>query len=97
MPPSDPQARIAIRSLRADLAAHVRRASTGQRTIITVDGQPVAVLGPLEASTEPTLDELLACGAVVAPRRAGPMRGDGSMVPVWSGTRIDKALRDIRG
>ena len=34
--------RVGVRQLRAAVAAHVRRASAGERVIITVDGRPVA-------------------------------------------------------
>ena len=35
-------------SFRANAAAAVRRAEWGERIVITVDGRPVAQLGPLE-------------------------------------------------
>ena len=61
---------MGIRELRNDVAAVVRRAGAGERIVVTVDGQPVAQLGPLEPAGAPTLDDLVAAGAVVAPRRA---------------------------
>jgi prevent-host-death family protein len=88
---------IGIRELRADLASFVRRAGAGQRVVISVDGTPVAHLAPLQAPVDaPTLDDLIATGAVLAPRRHGPARL-APPVPVWSGTRLDRALRDVRG
>ncbi|MFZ9627794.1 MAG: type II toxin-antitoxin system Phd/YefM family antitoxin [Ilumatobacteraceae bacterium] len=88
---------IGIRELRADLAALVRRAGAGQRVVISVDGAPVAQLAPLQAPVgAPTLADLIATGAVLAPRRRGPTRL-AAPVPVWSGTRLDRALRDVRG
>src|SRR5213592_4960645 len=40
--------RVGIRELRNDVAAVVRRAAAGERITVTVDGRPVAQLGPLE-------------------------------------------------
>jgi prevent-host-death family protein len=86
---------VGIRELRASLAEAVRRAGSGQRTVITASGRPVAQLGPLDEAA-PALAQLLAAGALVAPRRTGPFRAP-TPVPVWSGVRIDRALRELRG
>ena len=40
--------RVGIRELRNQVAAVVRRAAAGERVVVTVDGRPVAQLGPLE-------------------------------------------------
>jgi antitoxin (DNA-binding transcriptional repressor) of toxin-antitoxin stability system len=65
--------------------------------IVTVDGRPVAQLGPLDAVTgQVTLDDLIARGLVSAPRRADPLFAT-DPVPVWSGARVDRLLREIRG
>lgn len=61
--------RIAIRELRNQVAAVVRRAGAGERIVITVDGRPVAQLGPLSTDDTPTLDDLVAAGLARAPRR----------------------------
>ena len=86
---------IGIRDLRADLAAAVRRAGDGERLVVTVAGKPVARLVPLEPDAVPTLDDLVAVGAVLAPRRrdrpAAPTPLD---VPVDA--RTDRALREVR-
>jgi prevent-host-death family protein len=88
---------VGIRELRADLAAQVRRAGTGHRVIITVDGRSVAQLGPVEPEQgQSVLADLVASGAVQAPRRPGLPRTRDA-VPVWSGVRIDRALREVRG
>jgi prevent-host-death family protein len=86
---------VGIRELRASLADVVRRAATGQRTIISSNGRPVAQLGPLDEQA-PALEQLIASGALVAPRRLGEFRPP-EAVPVWSGVRIDRALRELRG
>ena len=84
-----------IRELRADLASAVRRAAAGERTVVTANGRPVAQLGPIQHDAA-TLEQLLASGALVAPRRTSPFRAP-DPVPVWSGVRIDRALRELRG
>ena len=88
--------RIAIRELRNDVAAVVRRAGAGERIVVTVDGRPVAQLGPLEPDGSPTLDDLVATGHVVAPRRATPADAPTAEdAPVDA--RSDWILDDIRG
>ena len=88
--------RIAIRELRNDVAAVVRRAGAGERIVITVDGRPVAQLGPLEPVGAPTLDDLVATGHVVAARRSTPTDPpDAEDAPVDA--RSDWILDDIRG
>jgi len=86
---------IGVRELRASLAEAVRRAANGQRTIISSSGRPVAQLGPLDEQA-PALEQLIASGALVAPRRTGEWRPP-DPVAVWSGVRIDRALRELRG
>lgn len=61
--------RVGIRELRNQVAAVVRRAEAGERIVITVDGRPVAQLGPLEPVGSPTLDDLVTAGLVRPPRR----------------------------
>jgi prevent-host-death family protein len=84
-----------IRALRAELAAAVRRAGHGERTVVTVGGRPTAQLAPLDDQA-PDLERLLAGGAVIAPRRTSPWRPP-PPVTVWSGVRIDRALAELRG
>lgn len=84
-----------IRALRADLADAVRRASAGERTIVTAHGRPVAQLAPLDEAS-PDIERLVAAGALVPPRRAGDWRPP-APVAIWSGVRIDRALRELRG
>jgi len=91
--------RIGTRELRADLAAHLRRAGAGQRVVVTSGGRPLAALGPVEADNgrgAVTLDALVAAGLLIPPRRAsgGEPR---QPVPVWSGIRLDRVLREVRG
>lgn len=74
--PTDPVAldlasldRVGIRELRNHVAAVVRRASAGERVVITVDGRPVAQLGPLTPSGPASLDDLVAAGLARPARR----------------------------
>lgn len=88
---------IGIRELRTELAAAVRRAGSGQRVVISVDGRAVAQLGPIEAEQGQTvLADLVAAGALIAPRRTDVAR-PGTPVAIWSGVRLDRALKELRG
>jgi prevent-host-death family protein len=84
-----------IRELRAGLADAVRRAEAGERTVVTAHGRPVAQLGPLDEGA-PDIERLVSSGSLIAPRRAGAWRPPAA-VEVWSGVRIDRALRELRG
>lgn len=90
---------VPIRHARADLAALVRRAGAGERTVITVAGQPVAQVAPLhEPSAEQasTLADLAARGWVIPPRRRGTPRRP-EPIAVFAGARLDRLLREVRG
>ncbi len=89
--------RVGIRDLRANLADHVRRAGRGERVVITIDGQPLAELGPIGGSPgAATLDELIANGLVRAPGRS---RGASLPGPVEApaDARPGRALDELRG
>jgi prevent-host-death family protein len=89
--------RLGVRELRNQTAAAVRRAGAGERIVITVDGRPVAQLGPIEAARDAfTLDDLAARGLVTLPRRHDRSAPD-IVVAVWAGFRLDRLLRDVRG
>lgn len=86
-----------MRELRGDLAAAVRRAGAGERIAITVDGRPIAQLGPLEPiDSEATIEDLSARGLLELARRDDRPAPEFSM-PMWAGTRIDKLVREVRG
>ena len=63
--------------------------------MVTSHGHPVALLGPLEEHAA-ELEQLVGAGAVVPPRRVSSWRPP-VPVRVLTGTRIDLALRDVRG
>jgi prevent-host-death family protein len=87
---------MGARELRANLAAALRQAGAGERVVITVDGRPVAQLGPLEAAGAPTLAELAAAGLVEPPRR--PDRPDPpDALDAAVDVRLDRVLDDVRG
>ncbi len=94
---SGPVEQIGIRRLRAEVAAQVRRAGAGERLVITVDGRPVAQLGPLEAPAgSHTIGDLAALGRILPARRGDRPPPDMSL-PLWAGTRIDQLVRGVRG
>jgi prevent-host-death family protein len=84
-----------VRELRADLAGAVRRAAAGERTVITAHGRPLAQLGPLDEAA-PDIERLISSAALIPPRRVAGWRPP-APVAVWSGVRIDRALRELRG
>ncbi|MCD9623426.1 type II toxin-antitoxin system Phd/YefM family antitoxin [Rhabdothermincola salaria] len=86
---------IGVRELRANLAGLVRRAQAGEAIVVTVSGRPAAVLGPVGGGHEVGLDDLVAMGAVRAPRaRTG--RPDVARTPLPVDTRSDIELRKVR-
>ena len=89
--------RLGVRDLRREVAAAVRRAGSGERIVITVDGRPVALLGPIEpVDGQLTIADLAARGQVVLARRDDRPEPEFSM-PMWAGTRLDQLVREVRG
>ena len=87
---------IGTRELRANLAAALRQVGAGERLVITVDGRPVAQLGPLEPPGSPTLADLAASGLVEPPRRAQPSAAP-DPVDTAVDVRLDRVLTEVRG
>lgn len=91
-----PVDQIGARALRANLAAAVRAAGAGERVVITLDGRPVAQLGPLEPAGAPSLTDLAAAGLVEPPRRIErPSPPDALDAAV--DVRLDRVLAEVRG
>ena len=87
---------MGIRELRNNVAAVIRRASRGERVVVTVDGVPAAQLGPLEAAAGPTLDDLVASGLLEPSRRRDrPPAPEVEDAPV--DVRPDAVLDELRG
>jgi prevent-host-death family protein len=88
--------RVGIRELRNRVAAVVRRASAGERVVVTVDGVPAAQLGPLAAPAAPSIDDLVAAGLARPPgRRDRPPAPEPEDAPV--DVRADGVLDELRG
>lgn len=88
---------LGVRDLRRELPAAIRRAGAGERIIITVDGTPVAQLGPLEPVDDHlSLEDLAARGQLVLARR-GDRPTTTFKMPMWAGTRLDQLVREVRG
>ena len=90
--------RVGIRELRANVAALVRRAASGERVVVTSDGVPVAVLGPLspDGGAGVTMDDLVAAGLVVPPGRTDrPEPPEPATLPI--DTRSSRVLDELRG
>ena len=84
-----------MRELRNNVAAVLRRAAAGERLVVTVDGRPVAALGPLAPDSGVTMDDLVAAGLLDPPRRPRPTAPARVDVPV--DVRVARVLEDIRG
>ena len=88
---------IGSRELRANLAAALRQVGAGERLVITVDGRPVAQLGPVDPSGSPTtLTDLAASGLVEPPRRPQP-QAPPEAVDTAVDVRLDRVLAEVRG
>lgn len=90
--------RLGIRDLRGRLTSLVRRAGAGERIVITIAGRPVAQLGPVgPATAEVTIDDLVARGLLDPARRGDRPAESAVLVDSWTGGRLDRALREVRG
>ena len=88
---------LGVRDLRLGVSSAIRRAGAGERIVITVDGLPMAQLGPLEPTdARLTVEDLAARGQLVLARRDDRPEPEFSM-PLWAGTRIDQLIREVRG
>ena len=87
---------IGVRELRGNVAAVVRRASAGERIVVTVDGRPMAQIGPIEPTGAPTLEDLVATGLVQAPMTDRPV-DDPQPIDLPVDIRLDDVLADLRG
>jgi len=94
----DGDQRLGIRELRGRLTSLVRRAGGGERIVITIAGRPVAQLGPVEpADTRVTIDDLAARGLIEPARRGDRPADPDTRIDNWTGGRLDRALREVRG
>ena len=85
-----------VRELRAHLAAAVRQAGAGERVVITLDGRPVAQLGPLEPTGQPSLPELAAAGLVEPPSRPDHPPAPSPVDPAVD-VRLERVVAEVRG
>lgn len=85
-----------MREFRSSLATYMRRARTGERVVITVDGQAVAQLSAVESDhSAMNMDDLIARGLVLPPRRRGEWHPSDPLT-LYTGARIDRALAQVR-
>lgn len=87
--------RIPLRELRNQASQVVRRARSGERLVITVDGVPAAEIGPLRADGPGTIQELIASGEVIAPHTQAPLRQPAPMRSP-TGRSSSDVLRELR-
>lgn len=91
------QAPIGVRELRNNVAAVVRRAGAGERLIVTVDGKPVAQLGPIQADSGGLTLWDLAAGGLISPPRRPDRPADPAPLPVPADLSADRLLEASRG
>ena len=97
MPMAKPSRHVGIRELREQSATYVKRAQAGEEVVISVHGKPAATLGPIRTNAPTlTMTELAATLAIIAPRRRGEFTLTAPLA-INTGTRIDQALREVRG
>ena len=87
---------IGSRELRSNLATALKRVGAGERLVVTVDGRPVAQLGPLEPSGTPTLVDLAASGLIEPPRRAQPIEPPEALDAAVD-VRLERVMDEVRG
>lgn len=88
---------VGVRELRNNVSALLRRAGRGERIVVTVDGRPVAQLGPLEPDNDGlTLDDLVAAGLVEPPSRSSPAPPTPEF-ELPADVSVDRLLDEIRG
>ncbi|MCY7419944.1 MAG: type II toxin-antitoxin system prevent-host-death family antitoxin [Chloroflexi bacterium] len=88
--------RIGIRELRNETSKVVRRARSGERIIVTIDGIPAAQLVPLDdGPRERTIEELIATGALIPARSTRPPL-PATPIPAPPGPTTTEILREHR-
>ena len=88
---------IGVRDLRNNVSGALRRAGSGERILVTVDGQPVAQLGPITPDDRGvTLWDLAAAGLVEPPRRPD-QPDDPPPLPLPADLDADRLLEATRG
>lgn len=88
--------RIGIRELRADLSNHVKRAAAGESVVVTIDGEPKAVLSPFVMEREEvTLEDLIRSGRVIPGPKANEPRPRRPK-PVSGGRPTEEVLAELR-
>lgn len=88
---------IGVRELRNSVSAVLRRAGRGERLVVTIDGKPVAQLGPLTPDHDGvTLWDLAGAGLIEPPRRHD-LPSEPQPLPVPADVRVDRLLDHVRG
>lgn len=66
--------RVGIKELRSDLSNQVRRAASGERIVVTIDGAPKAVISSFVPSQkEMSLEDMISSGRLIpGPRTSEP-------------------------
>ena len=87
---------VGMRDLRATLATHLRRAGSGDRLVVTIDGRAIAQLGPVGDPSQPSLADLIAAGLIEPPRRLDRPPAPAA-AELAIGVATARVLEEIRG
>ena len=89
---------VGVRELRNQIASVLRRAQNGERVLVTVDGRPVAQLGPIipTSNQDVTLWDLAGAGLVEPPRRHDQPAAPKPQ-PIPADVRTERLLDHVRG
>ena len=89
--------RIGIRELRNNTSRAIRRAMAGERIVITVNGTPAAVLGPLNTGQgAASVDDLVAAGLLRRPRTTSSAPRSRPVPPPPGAKKTGEILREHR-
>lgn len=89
--------RMSVREFRKELSRAISLANQGERVVVTVDGTPMAQLGPIEPlGRDAAIEDLAAKGLISLASRSDRPEPTFSM-PMWAGTRMDLLVREVRG
>ncbi len=87
---------VGVRELRNNVAAILRRARHGERVVVTIDGHPVAQLGPLTPAGAVSLWDLAGAGLVEPPHRHDRPAAPRPQ-PMPADVRTNRLLDPVRG
>ena len=80
----------------AEIRDHIETCPGCQNEATVARTMTIAIQRACLDEAAPDIERLVSSGSLIPPRRAGAWRAP-RPVTVWSGVRIDRALRELRG